>query len=334
MRILFLLQTDRSFGEITHLRVLRRIGLRHHLDLQLALISLLVTWDSGGVNRTLEKRFVAASLPGIPSFLHLVDQHRLGVLLLVGVCVMLVRIVLSLNLVNLMIRDIFLVDALLIGALVSVQLLAVGAFHVLDSDGRGNGQQGDVAERLSDRLLSELLLALVRVSGSHFLFAVIEFVLLTGVLEHVEVLELLLVALQLGVGGVVVADLRGVRAFVRPRQQLALDSLAVLAHDLVVLFASRVGIVLPHVSDQIVLALYRSVFASSNCSFTNWVYLPHLDHRGFLIDLVANLITIFINGAIRCCSSLAIRIGVHSRICLLQIICSVICWSTRVAKSC
>lgn len=120
MRILFLLQTDRSFGEITHLRVLRRIGLRHHLDLQLALISLLVTWDSGGVNRTLEKRFVAASLPGIPSFLHLVDQHRLGVLLLVGVCVMLVRIVLSLNLVNLMVRDIFLVDALLIGALVSV----------------------------------------------------------------------------------------------------------------------------------------------------------------------------------------------------------------------
>lgn len=331
MRILFLLQTDRSFGEIAHLRILRRIGLRHHLDLQLGLISILVPRDSGGVNRTLEKRFVAASLPGIPSFLHLVDQHRLGILLLVGICVMLVRIVLSLNLVNLVIRDIFLVDALLIGALVSVQLLA---FHVLDSNGRGNGQQGDVAERLSDRLLSELLLALVCVPGSHFLFAVIEFVLLTGVLEHVEVLELLLVALQFGVGGVVVADLRGVRAFVRPRQQLALHSLTVLAHDLVVLFASRIGIVLPHVGDQIVLAIYRSVFASSNCSFTYRVDLPHLDHRGFLIDLVPDLITVFIDGAIRCCSSHAISIGVHSRICLLQIICSIICWSTRVAKSC
>ena len=101
------------------------------------------------------------------------------------------------------------------------------------------------------------------------------------------------------------------RPFVRRPNQFSLYSLTVLAHNLIILFTSRISIILPHVCDQIVLTIYRSVFTSSHGGFTYRVDLSHLDHRGFLIDLVANLIISFIYGAMRCCSALAISIGLH-----------------------
>ena len=82
--------------------------------------------------------------------------------------------------------------------------------------------------------------------------SVIKLVLLSVILQHVQILKLSLGALELCVGRVVVADLGGVRAFVRSSNQFALDSLPVLAHDLVILFACRIRIVLPHVCYQIV----------------------------------------------------------------------------------
>ena len=103
----------------------------------------------------------------------------------------------------------------------------------------------------------------------------------------------------------------------RRRYQFPLNSLTVFTHDLIILFTCRVGIILPHVCDQVVFSIYGSVFASSHRSFTYRVYLSHLNHRGFLINLVTDLIVIFIDRAVRRSSSLAISIGIHPWILLL-----------------
>lgn len=81
----------------------------------------------------------------------------------------------------------------------------------------------------------------------------------------------------------------------RRRNQFSLDSLTVFAHDLIILFAGRIGIILSHVCDQVVFTINGSVFASSHRSFTYRIYLSHLNHRGFLIDLVTDLIVVFID---------------------------------------
>ena len=141
MRILFLLQVYRSFGKITHLCVLRGISLRHHLYLQFGLIVVFLmacARHSTRINRALKEWLVTTSLSRISNFLLIINQNRLSKLLFGGVSVMLVRIILSLNLVDLNIRGIFLVNALLICTLISIQflVLAIRSFHVLNSNRR------------------------------------------------------------------------------------------------------------------------------------------------------------------------------------------------------
>lgn len=191
MRILFLLHIYRSFVKINHLCVLRGISLRHNLNLKFRLIIILMTWirhlHSTRVNRTLKKWLVAtSSLSWISNFLYFINQNRLGELLLGGISIMLIRIILSLNLVNLKIRGILLVDALLVCTLISIQflILAIVTLHILDPYGRWNWQKRDVTKWLPDRLLSKLLLTLVGVTRSNFLFSVIQFILLAS-LQHI-----------------------------------------------------------------------------------------------------------------------------------------------------